>query len=387
LIKGIHKDFFIHLKGGGSMNRLKEVRKYGQSIWLDYIRRDILVNGELKRLVEEDGVSGVTSNPTIFEKAINGSNDYDNALITILKAVPGIDTPIIFEQLAIQDIQMASDILRPVFEETGGIDGYVSMEVSPHLAHDTENTISEVERLWKAIDRPNLMIKVPATPEGVPAIEVLISEGININVTLMFSLVHYNAVSEAYISGLERCSDPSRVASVASFFVSRVDTAVDREMEDLGTDRALALRGKIAIANAKVTYQRFHEVFSSELFSVLQQKGARFQRVLWGSTGTKNPAYSDVYYVEELMGPDTVNTVPPATMDAFRDHGRARDTLDKGADEAEEAIRELEDLGIDLDVVTDKLQVQGVAAFAESYDKLLDALDAKCRTIRVEKQI
>jgi transaldolase len=364
------------------MNRLKEVKKYGQSIWLDYIRRDMLMNGELKRLVEEDGVSGVTSNPTIFEKAINSSNDYDDVLSNLLEAVPNADTKTIFEQLAIEDIRMAADILGPVFEKTGGIDGYVSMEVSPHLAHDTEQTISDAERLWKAIDRPNLMIKVPATPEGVPAVEALISEGININATLMFSLVHYNAVSEAYISGLERCSDPSRVASVASFFVSRVDTAVDSELEHLGTDRAMALRGKIAIANSKITYQRFHEVFSGKLFSDLQQQGARLQRVLWGSTGTKNPAYSDVYYVEELMGPDTVNTVPPATMDAFRDHGHAKDTLDKGLEEAEESIQELQELGIDLDVVTDKLQVQGVASFAESYDKLMASLEEKCRMIR-----
>jgi transaldolase len=369
------------------MNRLKEIQKYGQSIWLDYIRRDMLLNGKLEMMIEEDGISGVTSNPTIFEKAINSSNDYDEALMTLLESDPNINTERIFENLAISDIHMAADILRHVYDRTGGIDGYVSMEISPRLARDTESTISEVERLWKTIDRPNLMVKVPATSEGIPAIEALISEGININATLMFSVAHYNAVSEAYISGLERCSDPNRVASVASFFVSRVDTAVDRALEDLGTDDAMALRGRVAIANAKMAYQRFHEVFSSVLFSALQQNGARFQRVLWGSTGTKNPAYSDVYYMEELMGPDTVNTVPPATLDAFRAHGDTKDTLDKGLDEAEETIRQLKALGIDLDAVTEQLQVEGVAAFSDSYDNLLASLEEKCRKIRKEKHL
>ncbi len=369
------------------MNRLREIQKYGQSIWLDYIRRDMLLNGELEMMVEEDGISGVTSNPTIFEKAINGSSDYDKALMTLLESDPNIDTERLFEHLAIEDIHMAADILRPVFDRTGGVDGYVSMEIPPRLAHNTESTISEVERLWKTVDRPNLMVKVPATPEGIPAIEALITEGININATLMFSVSHYNAVSGAYISGLERCPDPNRVASVASFFVSRVDTIVDRALGNLCTDDAQNLQGKIAIANAKITYQRFHEVFSSELFTALQQRGARFQRVLWGSTGTKNPAYSDVYYMEELMGPDTVNTVPPATLDAFRDHGHARDTLDKGLEEAEEAIRKLKTLGIDLDGITEQLQIDGVAAFSDSYDKLLASLEEKSRKIRKEKHL
>ncbi len=367
------------------MNRIKEVQKYGQSIWLDYIRRDMLVNGELKRLVEEDGITGVTSNPTIFEKAITGSTDYDEDLRRLLAEDPRADGKTLFERLAVEDIRMACDILSSVYEETGGVDGYVSMEVSPHLAKDTDATIDEVRRLWQVVGRPNLMVKIPATQEGIPAMEALISEGININATLMFSLAHYDAVSNAYISGLERCTDPNQVASVASFFVSRVDTAVDRVLEDIGTPDALALKGKIAVANARMAYQRFQEVFSGELFSVLQENGARLQRVLWGSTGTKNLAYSDVYYVEELIGPDTVNTVPPATLDAFRDHGRAKDTLDKGVEKAENQVHELRRLGIDLNEITERLQVEGVKAFTDSYDQLLASLKEKGSRIEASR--
>jgi transaldolase len=367
------------------MNRLKEVRKYGQSIWLDYIRRDMIVKGELKRLVEEDGVSGLTSNPTIFEKAIAGSEDYDEAydeaLRLLLKSEPGEDVKTLYERFAVQDIQMACDILGPVFEETGGLDGFVSMEVSPHLSKATEVSISEARRLWDTINRPNLMIKVPATRQGIPAMENLLAEGININATLIFSLAHYEGVANAYIRGLEQCPDPSQVASVASFFVSRVDTAVDRELERIGSPAAVALQGKTAIASAKIAHRRFYEIFSGEPFSTLQGKGARLQRLLWGSTGTKNPAYSDVYYLEELIGPDTVNTVPPATLDAFRDHGRARNTLEKGLDEAEEVIHKVRKLGIDLDAVTERLQAQGVAAFADSYDKLLASLGEKAQVL------
>lgn len=364
------------------MNRIKEIQKYGQSVWLDYIRRDMLVNGGLKKLMEEDGITGVTSNPTIFEKAITGSTDYDEPLRRLLAEKPHADAKKLFERLAVEDIQMACDILSPVYRETGGVDGYVSMEVSPHLARDTDSTIDEVRRLRQVVGRPNLMVKIPATLEGIPAMEALISEGININATLMFSLAHYDAVSNAYISGLERCADPNQVASVASFFVSRVDTAVDQALEEIASPDALALRGKIAIANAKMAYQRFHEIFSGALFSVLQQNGARLQRVLWGSTGTKNPAYSDVYYVEELIGPDTVNTVPPATLDAFRDHGRAKETLNKGLEKAEKQVHELRGLGIDLDGITERLQVEGLNAFTKSYDQLLASLEEKGRTIK-----
>ena len=304
------------------MNPLKELAEQGQSIWLDYIRRNLIRSGELKRLVEEDGLRGVTSNPTIFDKAISGSTDYDMALRALLAADPQAPVGNLYEALAIEDIQMAADVLRPVYDATHGDDGYVSFEVSPHLAHDTERTINEAKRLRAAVDRPNVMIKVPATPAGIPAIEELIAEGVNVNVTLMFSMSHYEAVARAYIKGLERCGDPGQVASVASFFVSRVDTMVDKALEETGNPEAKALEGKIAIANSKVVYRRFLEIFHGEGFAALRQRGARVQRPLWASTGTKNPAYSDVLYVENLIGPETVNTLPPETINAFRDHGK-----------------------------------------------------------------
>ncbi len=363
------------------MNRLKEINKYGQSIWLDYIRRQMLENGELKRWIEEDGIRGVTSNPSIFEKAIQGNDDYDGILASLLAGEPHLGVEEIFERLAVSDIRQAADILRPVYDRTEGSDGYVSMEVSPHLAHDREKTIARVRHLWGSIDRPNLMIKVPATREGVSAFEELTAAGININVTLMFSLAHYDAVADAYIAGLERCPDPTRVASVASFFVSRVDTAVDRELEAIGTPEALALRGKAAISNAKLAYRRFREIFYGAPFVELRNRGAHVQRVLWGSTGTKNPAYPDTYYVRELIGPDTVNTVPPATLAAFRDHGKAAPTLDQGLEEAIDVQHRLAALGIVLYPITETLQDEGVQAFADSYDKLLATLDEKCRRL------
>jgi len=360
------------------MNPLRELQNYGQSLWLDYIRRSLITGGELTRLVEEDGLRGLTSNPTIFEKAIAGSTDYDKALHLLLAEDPHADARTLYEALAIEDIRMAADILRSVYDETDGADGFVSLEVSPHLARDTAGTVAEARRLWQVVDRPNLMIKVPATPEGIPAVEALIAEGINVNVTLMFSLAHYEAVAHAYLRGVERCPDPSKVASVASFFVSRVDTAVDRALETIGTREALALRGTIAIAKAKRVYRRFREIFSSEPFKALRQRGARVQRPLWASTGTKNPAYPDVLYVEELIGPDTVNTLPPATLSAFRDHGRVRGaTVQEGLAEAETALTALEELGIDLDAITEQLQAEGVAAFARSFDQLLAALEEK----------
>ena len=358
------------------MNPVQEAKRLGQSIWLDYIRRDLITSGELKKLVES-GLSGMTSNPTIFQKAIAQSDEYNEALRAILKSSPDADIKTIYERLAVEDIQMVADILRPVYDETGGLDGFVSLECSPHLAYDTDNTIVEARHLWQLVNRPNVLIKVPSTPRGIPAIEKLISEGVNINVTLMFSLKHYEAVSHAYIRGIARNPHPSSVASVASFFVSRVDTYVDRELEKMGTGEALALRGKAAIANSKLVYRRFREVFFGEEFAAEHKRGAHVQRVLWGSTSTKNPAYSDVMYVEGLIGPDTVNTVPLETLEAFRDHGQVWRTVDKGVKEAEERLGRLKRGGIDLDAITEQLQKDGVKAFADSFDQLLGALEEK----------
>ncbi len=360
-----------------TQNPLLELQKHGQSIWLDYIRRNLITTGGLKRLIEEDGLRGVTSNPTIFDKAIAGSDDYDEALKSMLRADPAAPPMALFDSLEIADIQAAADILRPVFDETGGADGFVSIEVSPRLARDTRGTISEARRLWAEVSRPNLMVKVPATSEGIPAILTLTAEGVNVNITLMFSLAHYEAVANAYISGLERNPQPERISSVASFFVSRVDTAVDKQLEAIGTPEALTLRGKVAVANAKMAYQRFREVFAGERWEKLAQRGARVQRPLWASTGTKNPAYSDVLYVESLIGLDTVNTMPPATLEAFRDHGRVAETLTANLDEAREVLASLARIGIDLDQVTETLQREGVDAFSTSLDKLLASLDEK----------
>lgn len=360
------------------MNALKELLQQGQSIWLDYIRRNLIRTGELKRMVEEDGIRGVTSNPTIFEKAIAGSTDYDGALRELLAAHPTMDVGDLYEALAIDDIRMAADILRRVYDETSGADGYVSLEVSPHLAHDTGATIKEAKRLRAAVDRPNVMIKVPATPEGIPAIEELIARGVNVNVTLMFSMNHYEAVAGAYVRGLERSAAPENVASVASFFVSRVDTMVDKALQNLGTGEAKALLGKIAVANSKVVYRRFEEIYHGEGFAALKQRGAKVQRPLWASTGTKNPAYSDVLYVEELIGPETVNTLPPDTLNAFKDHGRVADaTVKQNLHEADATLAALSALGIDLNAVAERLQDDGVAAFAASFDQLMAALEKK----------
>jgi transaldolase/glucose-6-phosphate isomerase len=360
------------------MNPLKELLEQGQSVWLDYIRRNLIRTGELKRLVEEDGIRGVTSNPTIFEKAIAGSTDYDDTLGELLVKNRKAEAGSLYEHLAIEDIQMAADILRRVYDETGGADGFVSLEVSPHLAHDTERTISEAKRLRAAVDRPNVMIKVPATPEGIPAVEQLIAAGVNVNITLMFSMSHYEAVAGAYVRGLARCARPDQVASVASFFVSRVDTMVDKALQNLGTPEAQALLGKIAIANSKVVYRRFREIFHGEGFAGLRQKGAKVQRPLWASTGTKNPEYSDVQYVEHLIGPDTVNTLPVDTLNAFRDHGRIpAATVKENLEEADAQLAKLKSLGIDLDNVAEKLQQDGVAAFAASFDQLVAALEKK----------
>src|SRR5919108_1018200 len=316
------------------MNPLRALQDYGQSVWLDYMQRHLITSGELQRLIDEDGLRGMTSNPAIFEKAISGSTDYAEALRVL--SGRNLDAVGLYEQLAIRDIQDAADILRPVYEELRRGDGYVSLEVSPHLAHDTEGTIREARRLWQTVERPNTMIKVPATPAGLPAIEQLISEGINVNVTLLFSQEVYERVAEAYIAGLQRRiaqgGDASQVASVASFFISRIDTAADAQVmarlkaAKSAQERTLlrSLLGNVAIANGKLTYQRYKAIFQGARWERLAALGARPQRVLWASTSTKNPQYRDVLYVEELIGPDTVNTMPPATLEAFRDHGRLR---------------------------------------------------------------
>lgn len=358
------------------VHHLKDIQEYGQSIWLDYIRRNLLTSGELKQLVE-DGLRGVTSNPTIFQKAIAQSYDYDEAIHTLLQTNPATDVPSLYEHLAIEDIRTACDILRPVYDESHGNDGFVSLEASPHLAYDTDSTITEARHLWQLVGCPNLMIKVPSTPPGVPAIETLIAEGINVNVTLIFSLKQYEAIAHAYIRGVSRNPNPQRVASVASFFVSRIDTYADRELEKIGTPEALAMRGKAAVASSKLAYRRFREIFFGEEFTAQRQRGARVQRALWGSTSTKNPAYSDLLYVEGLIGPDTVNTIPPETLDAFRDHGKIHSTIQEGIEAAEQVLADLEKVGVNLDNITEQLQEDGVKAFADSFDQLLSALVEK----------
>jgi transaldolase / glucose-6-phosphate isomerase len=368
------------------MNPLIQVTRQGQAIWLDYIRRSLLTSGELKQLVEEDGVTGVTSNPTIFEKAIAGSTDYDEALRGLLAHEAKQSNQTLFDALAVEDIRAAADLLRTVYDRAGGADGFVSLEVSPQLARDTVGTLAEARRLWKAVGRPNLMIKVPATAEGIPAVEALLAEGINVNITLMFSLYHYEKVAQAYLCGAARCANPAQIASVASFFVSRVDSKVDGALEALGSPEALALRGKIGIANCKAVYTRFRELFHGDAFAALRKKGARVQRVLWASTSTKNPAYSDVMYIEELIGAYTVNTVPPATLQAFRDHGRVRGaTIAEGVDAAKQALASLAKVGVDLNKITEELQAEGVASFSESFEKLLGSLDTKRKTLLAGK--
>ncbi len=368
-------------------NPLRLAEAQGQAIWLDYIRRSILTGGELKRLVEEDGLSGVTSNPTIFEKAIAGSTDYDEQLRSLLADEPEMDDAALFDTIAIKDIQMATDIVRPVYDRTNGADGFISLEVSPTLARDTVGTISEAKRLWKAVGRPNLMIKVPATPEGIPAVEELLASGVNVNITLMFSMAHYEAVANAYIRGLRRAANPARIASVASFFVSRVDTLADAALQKIGTPEALALQGKIGIANSRVVYQRFLQIFGGSEFAPLRAKGARVQRVLWASTGTKNPKYSDTLYIAELIGADTVNTIPPATMDAFRDHGVVRGaTILDSPETAAAQLASLKKVGVDLDAITEQLQRDGVDSFAKSFVDLMAALSKK-RSALLEAQV
>ncbi|MCH8090587.1 MAG: transaldolase, partial [Chloroflexi bacterium] len=356
-------------------NPVFEARRLGQSIWYDNIRRGLITSGELGRLIET-GVTGLTSNPTIFERAIAGSTDYDEALLGMANS--GRSTAEIFEALAIEDIRAAADLLLPIYEATGGVDGYASLEVSPTLAHDTEGTVAEAERLYSVLDRPNVMIKVPATPEGIPAVRRLIAKGINVNVTLIFSLDAYREVVEAYIRGLEELTqnggEAGGVASVASFFISRIDTAVDALIEErgrLGQDDVRHLLGKAAIANAKLAYKAFRDTFHGERFASLAGRGGRAQRPLWASTGTKNPAYSDVLYMDSLIGPDTVNTVPPATLTAFLEHGTASPTLERDLLDAQETMQALERAGIDVNKVTSRLLADGVKSFADSFTQLL----------------
>jgi transaldolase/glucose-6-phosphate isomerase len=374
------------LETAKATNPLKDLFKFGQSVWLDYIRRDLITSGELKRLIDEDGLRGMTSNPAIFEKAIVGSKDYADVLAS-LKGRKDLNAKAKFEIIAVKDIQDATDLLRPVYDESKRHDGYVSLEVSPYLARDTKGTIEEARRLWKAVNRPNLMIKVPGTKEGTPAFEQLISEGININVTLLFSQDVYQQVAEAYIRGLEKFAasggDVSRIASVASFFVSRIDNSVDSEVDTRlksatnpqEEQKLKSLLGKVAIANAKLAYQRYLKIFAGPRWDKLKSRGAQAQRVLWASTSTKNPAYPDILYVQELIGPDTVNTIPPATFDAFRDHGQPRETLTEDLDGARKVMQTLAEVGISIDQVTTKLTDEGVRLFAEAFDKLLAAVE------------
>jgi transaldolase len=366
-------------------NPLKQLAEYGQSPWLDYIRRDLFTTGELKRLIEEDGLKGMTSNPAIFEKAISSEHYRDS--IAKLALEKGLSAVTLYEKLAIEDIQTATDALRGVYDATDKRDGYVSLEVSPALAHEGEGTLEEARRLWKAVDRPNLMVKVPATDVGYDAIKQLISEGININVTLLFSQEAYRRVAEAYVAGLEKRAaegkELSHIASVASFFVSRIDSLVDSQIEEkLKTatseeDKTLlkSLLGKVAIANAKMAYRAYEEIFSGERWEKLAAKGAQTQRVLWASTGTKSEKYSDVLYIDELIGKDTVNTIPPATWDSFRDHGKLRASLTENVEEAEQTLKNLEKAGISLKEATDKLLVDAVRLFVEPFDKMIAAVE------------
>ena len=365
-----------------SVNPLKELGALGQSLWLDYIRRDLISSGELRRLIEEDGLRGMTSNPSIFEKAIADSHDYDEDIRAIALSGKGAET--IYETLSQRDVRSAADEFRPLYDGTDGKDGYVSLEVNPHLAHDTKGTIEEARRLWAALDRPNVLIKVPGTAEGLPAIRQLIGEGISINVTLLFGLPRYRQVAEAYIAGLEaRAAQglPLRhVASVASFFVSRIDAMVDPLLEELiaqgskESDLAKKAHGQIAIASARVAYQTYKETFAADRFRKLAAKGGRTQRLLWASTSTKNPEYQDVKYVEALIGADTVDTAPVETLNAYRDHGEPKTRLEHDVNEARWLLEQLPELGIDIDSVTRQLETEGVEKFEKPFDKLMETL-------------
>lgn len=367
-------------------NPLVAAHKEGQSLWLDFIQRSMLHNGELEKLIQQDDVRGITSNPSIFETAIANTDEYDPQIRAILESDSTIDALGIFKQLAVTDIAKAADIFKPVYDSSRGDDGMVSLEVSPTLAHETEATVAEAVELHKAVNRDNAMIKVPGTAEGVAAFEELTARGISVNVTLLFSVSRYQEIVQAYLRGLQRRLDAgqpvNRIASVASFFVSRVDAAVDAKLAEVDNKAAAEpLMGNIAIANAKVAYSYYQNIFNSPQFGKLADAGAIPQRLLWASTGTKNPDYSDVYYVEELMGPDTVNTVPPKTMDAFRDHGVVENRLEQGLDQAAGQLEALAAAGVDLDAITQSLEQAGVKSFAEAFDRLMTAIDTKRQQI------
>ena len=370
------------------MDRLQQLHEAGQSIWLDFIDRSLLRSGELARRIDHDSLTGMTSNPTIFEKALAEGSAYDAQLAG---ASPDLSASELFELIETDDVRTACDIFRPVHEKTRGTDGYVSIEVSPGAAHSTEDTIAEAHRLWSAVDRPNVMIKVPGTVEGAPATRRLLAEGINVNITLLFSIDAYAAVIEAYLSALEERASRglplSSIASVASFFVSRVDTEADKRLDALvaanpaRAEEAKAFRGRVAIANAKLAYALFRQRFSGPRWEGLAARGARVQRPLWASTSTKNPAYRDVMYVEDLIGPDTVNTMPPATIAAFADHGVVQRTVDVHVDEERALIDKLEAFGLSLTGITDTLLREGLASFEKSFDTLIAGLEAKRRKL------
>jgi transaldolase len=362
-------------------NTIQQANVHGQSIWYDNISRGMIESGELRKLIDQ-GVTGLTANPTIFEKAISGSADYDLDLLHLAAAGKSLNE--VYEGLVIRDIQAAADLLRSAYDRSEGVDGYASLEVNPHLASDTSGTVAEARRFFNQLDRPNVLIKVPATPEGIPAIRQLIGEGVNVNVTLIFSLDTYEQVREAYVAGLEQLAqgggDLSKVASVASFFVSRVDTAVDNELNRLsgnGSGDLSGLMGQAAVANARLAYWAFQETFGTQRFAALKARGARVQRPLWASTGTKNPAYSDVLYVDSLIGPDTVNTMPDATLEAFLDHGQVSVTVTQGFAEAQQVIKSLENAGVSMSGVTARLLADGVKAFADSFDQLMGNIEGK----------
>jgi transaldolase len=374
----------MNMKG----NPLLKIREFGQSIWLDFLRRDLISSGELKDLIEKDGLRGVTSNPSIFDKVITGSHDYDED--TRVLAREGKSTEEIYEALTLKDVQDASDLFRPLYDESEGKSGFVSLEVNPHLAHDVEGTVSEARRLWRELNRPNVFIKVPATKEGLKCIRRLISEGININVTLLFGLPRYREVAQAYILGLEDRAKAGKplggVSSVASFFLSRIDVLVDPMLESTmtgdGEKASLAERvhGQVAIASAKEAYQMYKEIFGGKGFGKLQERGARPQRVLWASTSTKNPNYSDVKYVEALIGPETINTVPQETLNAYRDHGVPASRLEENIEEARKVLGLLPELGIDIDQVTHQLEEEGIEKFNKPFDDLMANLEEKRAT-------
>ena len=357
------------------MSKLLQLAELGQSVWYDYIQRCLIKSGDLSDLIRS-GLRGVTSNPTIFEKAINGSTDYNTDLNNLVQVGHSVNE--IYEALVKKDIILAVDLFRQVYDASKGLDGYVSLEVDPRLADKTQETIDEAKRLFAEIKRPNLMIKVPATKAGIPAITELIGSGINVNVTLIFSIKHYLDVTEAYLKGLEQLQksggDLSKVASVASFFVSRIDAAVDKQLEESGKKD---LMGKTAIANAKVAYSEFQKIFSGSRWEKLHDDGAKVQRLLWASTGTKNPDFPDTLYIDELIGPYTVNTIPPATLDAFLDHGTVKETILKDTDAAKSHLTQLEKLGINLELITDQLQEKGVYSFSESFQKLMETINTK----------